>query len=265
MSAASAGRRASRVPQRDDLARRRSARRHVRHAAVRSTPSHTRSSADMRSVTVWRAGAPPSGRRRAMRRQPRGSAEGAPSSVAGAAEAAQDASHVRARLARPLAAAVPPAPRCRRQSAVAMSPPACSSSTCMRRAWAAIAGPGSNGLCSRCGFQAPAHVAGMNCAMPCAPAGERADASKPLSASSCAASSAGGSCSARAARATSGRSAAGHVAGHGEVVGAGSRSCPAASRRPAPVQPPSRERLDVDARAAVRSLDGEPGATTRPT
>ena len=42
----------------------------------------------------------------------------------------------------------------------------------MNRAWAGMATAGSNGLPSRHGFQAPAHVPGMNCAMPWAPAVE---------------------------------------------------------------------------------------------
>ena len=109
----------------------------------------------------------------------------------------------------------------------------------MRRACAAIAGPGSNGLRSRCGFQAAGPGAGMNCAMPSRPAAERAAASKPLSASSCAASSAGGSCSARAARAISARSGAGHVGRDGELAAARAAALAPGSRsRRAPVQPP---------------------------
>ena len=92
------------------------------------------------------------------------------------AEAAHDARDVRASLARPLGREAPPGRRCRRASAAATSPPACSSRRCIRRACAAIAGRRARtGSRSRCGFQLPAHVAGMNCAMPCAPAGERAD------------------------------------------------------------------------------------------
>ena len=106
----------------------------------------------------------------------------------------------------------------------------------------------------------------MNCAMPSAPAGERASASKPLSASSCAASSAGGSCSARAERATSARSSAGHIAGHGELalvvhgVGAGS-----AGAVPRPSSRRRRASRHVRAHRGAAPRRPAPSATTRPT
>ena len=99
--------------------------------------------------------------------------------------------------------------------------------------------------------------AGMNCAMPCAPASERAEASNPLSASSCAASSAGGSCSARAAAPTSGAERRRHLGRHGELAAARAGRRARRQQPPGAVQPPSRERLDVHARAAVRRLDGQ--------
>ena len=126
-----------------------------------------------------------------------------------ASETAQDASDIGARLARPI----------RRSHGRAGVVGRRAPSRCRRpraRAARASGAPGPRspdrarrGCARAAGSRSPAQVAGMNCAMPCAPAGERAEASKPLSASSCAASSAGGSCSARAARAISGRSAAG--------------------------------------------------------
>ena len=94
--------------------------------------------------------------------------------------------------------------------------------------------------------------------MPWAPAAERAVASKPLSASSCAASSAGGTCSARAAAATRARNGTGTYGRDCELAGA--REARTRQQQPSGAGPAAvAERLDADSRTAVRRFDGEPG------
>ena len=253
MSARIGRERALRVPHLDDLAGSR-AFRYKPHGH----PLSGRSTA---------AAAPPSGRWRRGPGVEQGRQRERGAERRRAAEAAQDAGHVGARLARPLAARHRrPARRCRRPSAVAMSPP-CSLE--QRRASGAPGrrspGPGSNGLCPRCGFHAPAHVAGMNCAMPCAPAGERADGVEAALGLELRREQRRrqllGARGARDERPQLRRARRRARRGRRRPVAL----APGSSRRPAPVQPPSPSGSTCTRAPRCGASTASPGATTRPT